>query len=94
MMWDDHDIFDGAGSYPPLLHDSPMMMGLFMAAQKMRLLFQHHTTMAEKAREHQLFGHQGYNFIRSLWPKFSDRWHWMDELNVIQKPFNMKRLGI
>jgi hypothetical protein len=62
MMWDDHDIFDGAGSYPPLLHDSPMMMGLFLAAQKMRLLFQHHTTM-EKAREHQLFGHQGYNFF-------------------------------
>jgi hypothetical protein len=62
MMWDDHDIFDGAGSYPPLLHDSPMMMGLFLAAQKMRLLFQHHTT-PEKAREHQLFGHQGYNFF-------------------------------
>ena len=62
MMWDDHDIFDGAGSYPPLLHDSPMMMGLFLAAQKMRLLFQHHTTL-EKAREHHLFGYQGYNFF-------------------------------
>ncbi|UJR20209.1 hypothetical protein I4U23_023340 [Adineta vaga] len=60
MMWDDHDIFDGAGSYPPLLHDSPMMMGLFGAAQKMRLLFQHHTTF-DKAREHRLFGHEGYN---------------------------------
>lgn len=62
MMWDDHDIFDGAGSYPPLLHDSPMMMGLFSAAQKMRLLFQHHTTI-DKAREHRLFGYQGYNFF-------------------------------
>jgi hypothetical protein len=62
MIWDDHDIFDGAGSYPPLIHNSPMMMGLFGAAQKMRLLFQHHTT-AEKAREHQLFGYQGYNFF-------------------------------
>ena len=51
MMWDDHDIFDGAGSYPPLLHDSPMMSGLFKTAQKMRLLFQHHTTV-EKARDH------------------------------------------
>ena len=61
MMWDDHDIFDGAGSYPPLLHDSPMMMGLFLSAQKMRLLFQHHTTL-DKAREHYLFGHQGFNF--------------------------------
>ena len=62
MMWDDHDIFDGAGSYPPLLHNSPMMMGLFAAAQKMRLLFQHHTTF-EKARGHQLFGYEGYNFF-------------------------------
>ncbi|CAF1272490.1 unnamed protein product [Adineta steineri] len=62
MMWDDHDIYDGAGSYPPLIHDSPMMMGLFLAAQKMRLLFQHHTTL-EKAREHYLFGYKGYNFF-------------------------------
>ncbi|CAF1396767.1 unnamed protein product [Adineta steineri] len=62
MLWDDHDIFDGAGSYPPLLHNSPMMMGLFQAAQKMRLLFQHHTTF-EKAREHYLFGHEGYNLF-------------------------------
>jgi len=62
MMWDDHDIFDGAGSYPPLLHDSPMMMGLFSVAQKMRLLFQHHTTI-EKARQHYLFGYNGFNFL-------------------------------
>ena len=62
MMWDDHDIFDGAGTYPPLLHDSPMMMGIFLVAQKMRLLFQHHTTV-EKAREHRMFGYQCYNFF-------------------------------
>jgi hypothetical protein len=62
MMWDDHDIFDGAGTYPPLLHDSPMMMGLFLVAQKIRLLFQHHTTL-EKARQHRMFGYQGYNFF-------------------------------
>ena len=67
MMWDDHDIFDGAGSYPPLLHDSPMMSGLFKTAQKMRLLFQHHTT-AEKARDHDLFGYQGYNFLTYCGP--------------------------
>jgi hypothetical protein len=70
MMWDDHDIFDGAGSYPPLLHDSPVMMGLFLAAQKMRLLFQHHTT-SEKAREHQMFGHQGYNIFARCGPKLA-----------------------
>ncbi|CAF1328464.1 unnamed protein product [Adineta steineri] len=67
MMWDDHDIFDGAGSYPPLLHDSPMMTGLFKCAQKMRLLFQHHTT-EEKARVHGLFGYQGYNSLTQCGP--------------------------
>jgi hypothetical protein len=67
MQWDDHDIFDGAGSYPPLLHDSPMMTGLFKAAQKLRLLFQHHTTI-EKAREHGLFGYHGYNWLAHCGP--------------------------
>ncbi|CAF0953173.1 unnamed protein product [Adineta steineri] len=70
MMWDDHDIFDGAGSYPPLLHDSPMMSGLFQTAQKMRLLFQHHTTI-EKARDHGLFGYQGYNFLTHCGPNLA-----------------------
>ncbi|CAF0795217.1 unnamed protein product [Adineta ricciae] len=70
MMWDDHDIFDGAGSYPPLLHDSPMMTGLFKTAQRMRLLFQHHTTV-EKARDHGLFGYQGYNFLTLCGPNLA-----------------------
>ena len=70
MMWDDHDIFDGAGSYPQLLHNSPMMTGLFSTAQKMRLLFQHHTTVA-KARGHDLFGYQAYNFLTQCGPNLA-----------------------
>ena len=70
MMWDDHDIFDGAGSYPSLLHDSPMMSGLFSTAQKMRLLFQHHTTV-EKARDHGLFGYQAHNFLTFCGPNLA-----------------------
>ena len=68
MMWDDHDIFDGAGSYPPLLQQSPIMSGLFRIAQKLRLLFQHHTT-PDKARQHGLFGYQGHNFLARCGPK-------------------------
>ncbi|CAF3933783.1 unnamed protein product, partial [Rotaria sordida] len=67
MMWDDHDIFDSAGSYSPLLHQSPIMKGLFEMAQKIRLLFQHHTT-PEKAREHRLFGYQGHNLLARCGP--------------------------
>ncbi|CAF3565838.1 unnamed protein product [Rotaria socialis] len=62
MMWDDHAIFGGTGSYLLLLHQSPIMMGLFEIGQQMRLLFQHHTT-PEKARKHRLFGYQGYNYL-------------------------------
>ncbi|CAF1564966.1 unnamed protein product [Rotaria magnacalcarata] len=69
-MWNDHDIFDGAGSYPPLLHKSPIMMGLFEIGQQMRLLFQHHTT-PEKARTHRLFGYQGYNFLAQCGPQLA-----------------------
>jgi hypothetical protein len=43
------------------------MLELFGAAQKMRLLFQHHTT-PEKAREHQLFGYQGHNIMARCGP--------------------------
>ncbi|CAF3766966.1 unnamed protein product [Rotaria sordida] len=67
MMWDDHDIFDSAGSYSPLLHQSPIMKGLFEMAQKIRLLFQHHTT-PEKAREHRLFSYQGHNLLARCGP--------------------------
>lgn len=67
MMWDDHDIYDGAGSYPPLLHGSPLMTGLFEIAQKMRLLFQHHTT-PNKARQHGLFGYRSHNFFAQCGP--------------------------
>ena len=40
MMWDDHDIFDGWGSHPPALLDSPVGRGLFAVARRMFLLFQ------------------------------------------------------
>ncbi|MET0257682.1 MAG: alkaline phosphatase D family protein, partial [Methylobacterium sp.] len=40
MIWDDHDIFDGWGSHPPALQDSPVARGLFTAAREMFVLFQ------------------------------------------------------
>ncbi|KAI9175268.1 hypothetical protein H9P43_006629 [Blastocladiella emersonii ATCC 22665] len=46
FVWDDHDIFDGYGSYPGYLQSSPVFRGMFIAAQRFYLLFQHHTTLA------------------------------------------------
>lgn len=40
MMWDDHDIFDGWGSLPEKLLDSPVGAGLFGIARRMFMLFQ------------------------------------------------------
>ncbi|RIX99748.1 alkaline phosphatase family protein [Aureimonas flava] len=40
MIWDDHDIFDGWGSHPAGLQESPVALGLFRAAREMFVLFQ------------------------------------------------------
>ncbi|HVK98871.1 MAG TPA: alkaline phosphatase D family protein, partial [Dongiaceae bacterium] len=34
MMWDDHDIFDGWGSYPEDLHNSPVFQAIFNTAKR------------------------------------------------------------
>ncbi len=42
MVWDDHDIFDGWGSYPIEDHDCPVYQGIFNIAQHYFALFQRH----------------------------------------------------
>lgn len=44
MIWDDHDIFDGWGSYPPHLQNCPVFQGVFFIARKFFCLFQQHST--------------------------------------------------
>ncbi|KAG2493039.1 hypothetical protein HYH03_008702 [Edaphochlamys debaryana] len=44
-VWDDHDIVDGWGSYPEVVQGAAIMQGVFAAAQKFYLLFQHHATL-------------------------------------------------
>ncbi|EFN58805.1 hypothetical protein CHLNCDRAFT_140599 [Chlorella variabilis] len=44
MMWDDHDIWDGYGSYDADIQDCKVFKGLFAVARKFYLLFQQHTT--------------------------------------------------
>ena len=45
FIWDDHDIFDGYGSYPDYLQNSKVFDGVFEAALRFYLLFQHHTNV-------------------------------------------------
>lgn len=43
MMWDDHDSFDGWGSYPREVHDCPVYQGVFAIAKSCFALFQRHS---------------------------------------------------
>ncbi|KAL7749549.1 hypothetical protein RI367_005105 [Sorochytrium milnesiophthora] len=60
MSWDDHDIFDGWGSYPAYLHDSFVFRGILSVALRFYLLFQLHTN-AKLARQEGHFGLGGYH---------------------------------
>ena len=74
MMWDDHDIFDGWGSYPDDLLRSPVFEGLYDIACRFYLLFQQHTTNDMVSRgEADLFGasfgpfgekHRSHSFLK------------------------------
>ena len=46
MMWDDHDIMDGWGSYSYELHHCPVYQGIFSVARKYFMLFQQQTADA------------------------------------------------
>ncbi len=47
MMWDDHDIFDGWGSYLAEDHDCPVYQGVFAIAKKYFALFQRHSLVGQ-----------------------------------------------
>ena len=47
MMWDDHDIFDGWGSYPAEDHDCPVYQDVFAIAQRYFALFQRHSLVRQ-----------------------------------------------
>ncbi|DBA98627.1 TPA: hypothetical protein ACH3X1_014416 [Trebouxia sp. C0004] len=56
MMWDDHDIFDGWGSYPHALLTCSVFQGLFKIARQMYLLFQQQTTVERAAGDNGMWG--------------------------------------
>ncbi|KAJ1677907.1 hypothetical protein EV182_005196, partial [Spiromyces aspiralis] len=65
---DDHDIFDGWGSYPNHLHNSNVFQGIKRIAFKYWLLFQAHSN-EKLAPEHGYFGKEGYSWIKEFGPR-------------------------
>ncbi|KAI1341557.1 hypothetical protein F5Y15DRAFT_360201 [Xylariaceae sp. FL0016] len=70
---DDHDIFDGYGSYPDYMQNSQMFKNIGRIALDMYLLFQHHTTLEvlrNVSHDLDLFTitGQGWHFVKFLGP--------------------------
>jgi len=67
FILDDHDIWDGYGSYPKELQTSPVFLGAGYTAFTYYLLFQQHTTRRRAAKDGYI-GKDGYSFVRLLGP--------------------------
>lgn len=72
MCWDDHDIWDGYGSYEPSTQECTVFKNLFRIARRFYLLFQQQTTdeFNSKAREF-LGANDGsdFHFVRYMGPQ-------------------------
>ena len=66
MMWDDHDIFDGWGSYPDELQTCDVYKNIFSVAKKYFEIFQirtiKNTSLLSKKREHYSFALKFRNY--------------------------------
>ncbi|KAL7818174.1 hypothetical protein V8C44DRAFT_355538 [Trichoderma aethiopicum] len=73
LQIDDHDIFDGYGSYPDYMQSSAIFKNTGRIAMEMYLLFQHHTTvemMRNVSTDHDIFTitGTGWHFVKYLGP--------------------------
>ncbi|KAJ2551017.1 hypothetical protein EV175_003847 [Coemansia sp. RSA 1933] len=64
---DDHDIWDGIGSYPDYLQNSKVFVQLKEYAFKYWRLYQAHTNQS-LARQHGYFGNHGYCWLKQFGP--------------------------
>jgi hypothetical protein len=62
MMWDDHDIFDGWGSYPPDQHNSAIYQGIYKHAREHFRLFQLQAKDDTDLGKATLFGETGFTY--------------------------------
>jgi hypothetical protein len=71
--WDDHDIFDGYGSYPEHLQSCTGFKQVFQAAKCMYSIFQLHTTDAFKASDGFFWtaADNGLSWMTQLGPNFA-----------------------
>lgn len=66
--WDDHDIFDGWGSYPDYLQKSAVFQGMFAVARRFYLLFQQHARYDNAVAISKTIGEFSYHLVRNIGP--------------------------
>jgi hypothetical protein len=69
FIWDDHDIFDGYGSYPTYLQTRPVFFGIFDIAHRFYLLFQHHTNIRRAKNED--IGSSSHSSVKKYGPRLA-----------------------
>jgi hypothetical protein len=69
FTWDDHDIFDGYGSYPLYLQTSHVFNGIFQIALRFYLLFQQHTNA--HLYRYEDIGNKSHSSLRVYGPKLA-----------------------
>lgn len=97
MMWDDHDIFDGWGSFPKRLQECDVFQGIFHYAKKYFDLYQLRTrdnsTLLSRDANHSSFhfSFRGYHILgldnrseRSIFQVMSDN-NWDDTLDKLSE---------
>ncbi|KAG1654832.1 hypothetical protein FOA52_006718 [Chlamydomonas sp. UWO 241] len=71
MTWDDHDIFDGWGSYPDELQSCGVFQGIFHWAKQFYCLFQQHATPETIAASNGVFGGDSWNCVTAFGPSLA-----------------------
>ncbi|ORY48323.1 hypothetical protein BCR33DRAFT_714698 [Rhizoclosmatium globosum] len=68
FVCDDHDIFDGFGSYPEKQQLSPIIQNIGRIAFRFYLLFQHHTNFTQAFKDGLFPEKKGYNWLKKTGP--------------------------
>lgn len=66
MMWDDHDVFDGWGSYPPEQQACPVFQGIWKQARDHFRLFQLQARDDADLGEGTLLGERGFTYAHRI----------------------------
>ncbi|KAI3436720.1 hypothetical protein D9Q98_006135 [Chlorella vulgaris] len=71
MVWDDHDLWDGYGSYDKPIQECKVFQGLFSVARRFYLLFQQHTTDKFNKVKQEFLTNDGteFHFLKYLGPQ-------------------------